>query len=38
MSAAVTVLACCLGSSSSDLKQADSSADIISYGQEKTVL
>jgi len=38
MSSAVTVLACCLGSSSLDLKQADSSANTISYGQEKTVL
>ncbi len=38
MSSVVTVLACCLGSSSLDLKQAVSSANTVCYGQEKTVL
>ncbi len=34
----MTVLICCLGCGSLDLKQACSSANNISYGQEKTVL
>ena len=34
----MTVLACCLGSSSLDLKQARGSPNTLSFGQEKTVL